>query len=332
MARLRVLGLVGPNAKAQFESILPPSSATVEYCHYPRGSRSWPGDGIAFLSFPDSQPIDALQTSITESFSSATFLPLADSEIVFPIEPFGRLEDLYPENLRVGDSTPVLESTSVTYTFTSPENRDVIYRVYSEYLDRPDWTHFVCFPIAPVFPDVTAALVRCFTEWGIPEKHHKGCDLFHLTLILFVLHGNDDIATIDELIQETTAEVEWPEDRTLMIPKLGFFGKSARQARILFAEPVGPFVEALTTFQDILAEKARTKGFTRLELVDKLHGTIVRPNCVTGSRQGYFDVRPMIQKFRPDSIPPIVASELRLVKRMEWDADKFYHTERKYTV
>jgi hypothetical protein len=331
MERVRVSGIVGPQGKSQIDSLLTESVA-IEYFHQSRGEREFPGDNIFFLCIADSESFDALQSSIADTFPDSEFLLLPDSQILFPIQPFNPSDDLEGEDLRVGDSTPIIDATTVTYTFTSAENRDMIYRVYSEYLERPDWTHFACFPIAPVFPDVLAALTRLFTDWRIPQEYHKNCKLYHITLILFVLKNQADIEIIDQLIQETIPEVDWPEDRTVSTQKLSFFGKSARKATILHALPEGEFMVALATFQDILAEKARTKGFTRMEIIDKFHATLVRPKWIGGWRARFFDAQKLIDSFQPGSIPDIQASEIRFVKRREWDADGFYHLEKRYIV
>jgi len=101
-------------------------------------------------------------------------------------------------------------------------------------------------------------------------------------------------------------------------------------ARILYAEPAGTFAAALGEMGRALAERARDSGFTRMDTCDTLHATLLKPNCVGAGRT--FNAAPLIAGCDPVRLPPIMCSELRLVRRGEYDENNFYASERRYDV
>jgi 2'-5' RNA ligase len=251
--------------------------------------------------------------------------------LIFPLADFlaPRSAPPTPEILRVGDCTPAINDDSVFYTFDDDSDRTQIYRVYDEYRRRRNWTHFVCFPLAPVFPALVESLSTLLQSWGLSPRR-SGLSTFHLTLALFVLNDDDDVQQMEQIVRATISRMTWPEDRTMTFPTLNVFGNPGK-ASILFVEASGRFKDAPEQFIELLAANARSAGFARMQLGLPLHATLLRPNHVA-PRARVFDARTMLAEFRPDTLEPIECGELRLVKRGQYDDDGFYHTEATFDV
>ena len=331
MNRIRVIGMSGDGAKDRFNGILSAAGGTLEYWH--QANNKWaPCTAFVLLSKNESQQFGR---NVRTEFRTSKFIAIYtmnDNELSLPVRDLQGRQEITPENLRVGQSIPRVTVKEVTYPIDSQETLNMIYRVYNDYLEHLNWTHFVCFPIAPCFPEFRDELKECFRRWGVPPENDKLCDRFHVTVILFVLHNEEEVDLMDRLTKEAISEVVWPENRVVTFPKLGYFGDSADQARILYAEPEGEFVDAVSQLVNILAEKARDHGFTRMYPSPVLHGTWARPYCFGGYKVRTFDARPLIDSYDPSWLQPIEASEIRLVKRFQYDYDGFYHTERIYNV
>jgi hypothetical protein len=318
--------VTGPFPLPEVLALVASLGGTVEYSDARGGKPGRPGSAYAAWSIPAGG-----ERAVGERLAAAagsTLRALEPDEIAFPACEFG---DATAESLRVGPSSPTVTDAVVAYRFVSPEHQAQIYRVFDEFRRNADWTHFVCFPIAPNFPHLKEALAALLAAWGVQGKGIADLNLFHLTLALFVLKSDDDVSRMQAIVENTIRETEWPADRTLTFPSLGTFGVGTK-TRILWAAPAGAFSDALDAFVAKLAENARSGGFTRMCLGTPLHGTLLRPNHVSGPRTRTFDARPMIAAFAPDSLPPIEAAELRLVQRYKFDEDQFYHTVGRFTV
>jgi 2'-5' RNA ligase len=323
-SRIRAVGQ-RRHGRAVIEKVVGENGGVIEYYNEMGGrGENW----IAFVRLEGGNSKDL--TAALTAYGGVSVLEMPDNQkLVFPKWDFGK--DLTPEEMRVGDMIPEISSDSLIYSFKSEADRDLLFKVFESFRERRDWTHFVCFPMSPVFPELKESLDRMLRQWGIREDKLKINNIFHLTLILFVLKDESEIAKMCELVGESMKEVEWPSDLTLTFPKLGYFGRSPKRARILFARPSGQFIAALERFRDILAEKARTAGFTRLELITEMHATVVRPNCMNKWARD-FDCRKMMEEYEATPLSPITANEIRLVRRFVFDEDLFYHTEGRFYV
>ena len=332
MDRVRVNGEDATDAQLHVTRALEDVGGHLSFWWEPtgrKGKKPW----LAFIELP-SEKAATLVTYIRSNCKARTFFQkLEDGQLSMRLNDFRRTrQSLTPAKLRVGSSTPQVTKMDVIYTFDNDATRDLIFRAYRDFLDNLDWTHFVCLPIAPCFPDFTAAMKQCYRRWNIDEANDKLCDRFHLTVILFAMHNDEDIAALDAIVRESIAEVKWPEDRTLTFPRLNFFGQSPEKVGILYAEPEGALVASLQQMVSVLGEKARDHGFTRMSESDTIHGTWVRPYCCAAQDAKFFNAKPLIESYDPSWLPPIQPSELRLVKRKQWDPDGFYHTERVYSL
>ena len=330
MERIRVIGMSGANALDRFKEHVDLFGGTIEYWHQAHNKKA-PCKAFVLINKMNSNAfVRSVRTDRISKF--IVVYSMGENEVSLPARDLVGRQELTPENLRIGRSVPHVTDKEVNYPIDSKETLNMVYSVYDDFNNHLDWTHFVCFPIAPCFPSFRDELKECFRRWSIDPANDKLCDRFHVTVILFVLHNDEEINLMDQLIKETVEEIEWPENRTVTFPKLNYFGDSPDQATILYADPEGDFVNAVSEAVHILSEKARDHGFTRMYPSNVLHGTWVRPYCIGGPKAKTFDARPLIDSYDPTWLSPIEASELRLVKRKVWAEDGFYHTERVYKV
>ena len=323
MSLLRLLGDSAEQIEDRVAGAVTDNGGTLLYFHARKGPKA---GFVAFVEFAD--PTNAAKCRKELQSTVRTSVCLEPGKIMFPVADFQARQRPTPGRLRVGQCTPVVSDFDVTYTFDSPAARDLLMRVYRDFREA-DFTHFACVPIGPCFPEFKAALNELGRQWGfIPEKA-DAADLFHLTVMMFVAHGDEDVEVICRIMDESMREVEWPSNRVLEFPKLGTFGRP-EDARILYAAPVGELMQPLAKYVAILAEKARDHGFTRISEADVFHGTVARPGFL--GKEKSFDARPMIRGYAPGSLPPVEISELRFVKRGVFDDDKFYHTERVFAI
>jgi hypothetical protein len=315
---------------ARILDIITSREGTVEYSHTKNTKPNASGSTYLCWAIP-SQNSEAIREQLSRA--PTEFLEVLEADqLIFPITDF-RLQhvELTPEVLRVKESVPTINHNSVVYRFDSDETRDQIYRVFDEFQRNPDWTHFVCFPIAPNFPDFTRALATLLSSWNVRPSAFSDIPKFHLTLALFVLKSENDVAKMISVTHESLMQTEWPDNRMLAFTSLETFGQ-AQSARILHAKPEGELTGALEQFVVKLSENARSAGFTRMSLGTPLHGTILRPGHVSGGHPRTFDARPIIAQFDPALLPPIQASEVRLVQRFRSDEDGFYHTVARFSI
>lgn len=285
-------------------------------------------DWIMFLELPEESAKAAINAVVTFAEKSRVYRNIsAANSLVFPLKDFHERQNPTPQRLRVCGLTPVVSRFDVTYTFSTPAERDLLFRVYKDFRENVDYTHFACVPIAPCFPEFTTALNDLGTRCGFVEAKRNAGALFHLTLVMFIVHSDDEIATISAIMDEALREVEWPSDRILRFCELQTFGRPD-QTRILYAKPEGELLGALAQYVAKLAEKARDHGLTKISETDIFHGTFARPSFL--GQKSRFDARPMIDAFSPDCLPPVDISELRFVKRGQFDDDQFYHTEARF--
>ena len=323
MTLLRLMGDNAPGIEDCVAGAVSNNAGTLLYFHAKKSSF------VAFAEFADERTATKCGQELQSSVRTKLYkLCMEPGKIMFPLIDFQARQKPAPERLRVCQCTPVVSKFDVTYTFNTPAERDRLLRVYRDFREA-DFTHFACVPIGPCFPEFKAALNELGQQWGfIPEKA-DAADLFHLTIMMFVVHSDEDVEVICRLMDESMREVEWPSNRVLEFPKLGTFGRPA-EARILYAAPIGDLIQSLANYVSVLAEKARDHGFTKISEADIFHGTVARPGFL--GKEKLFDARPMIEGYAPGSLPPIEISELRFVKRGVFDDDKFYHTERGFVL
>lgn len=264
---------------------------------------------------------DQLQEKLKKINPSNKLKSLQDNELSFPKIFFSKIKSTIP--LRICTSTPNVSGDRYIFTFSNIEERNAILKNFEYFAKNENYTHFLALPVAPNFPEWTEAMKNILSRWGVNVKDQL--KKTHITLSLFVIKSEDELNLVNQIVDETMKEIEWPEDNSLIMPKANCFGTQNR-AKILFIEPEqNVFIEYLSKFILSFVSKMNDKGFGYIEEDSKsLHITMIRPNFVTN---GYtFDASKYISDLREDELPTLRIQELRLVQRFAYDDDGFYKT------
>ena len=230
-------------------------------------------------------------------------------------------------DLRVGNCTPtqvvIFGMPFYKFETSNPREKSKIYSSHSNY--QKDWTHIVCFPIAPLDPNYVTAADRIFSQWGAkPLDIRKN----HITACLITISPNE-VTELQSAINETIIETNWScSSRLISFPKLGYFHES-NTVPFLFIEPEGPFLENIINFNHKLADKLHDIGLLHFEPSFVLHMTFLKSYYIPGSKKT-FDPKPYIQSFTPQTLPSETPIEVRLVQRFQKDPDGFYLTISKH--
>lgn len=270
---------------------------------------------------------DQLQEKLRNINVNNRLKPLEDNEFSFPKKIFSGLKSTIP--LRIGKVIPKEVGDRYVFTYSEESEKNYILKNFEYFASKTPFTHFLALPIAPNFPEWTAAMKTILARWDVNVRNT--INRTHLTLALFVINNDDELNLVNQIASETINEIQWPEDNILKTPKLGYFG-SSKNATILFIEPEkNEFVEALSKFIISFVSKLSDHGFSYVEEDSKaLHVTMIRPNFVTKGRT--FNPTKYLEDFGPDELPPIHIQELRLVQRFIYDDDDFYKTHFHYSL
>lgn len=288
-----------------------------------KGCENW----VAFIECPTQQAASGCIKQVSQPGSHVFSKICEPGTVAFSKVDFAKLRGASPESLRVCQCTPEISKYDIAYRFDSLADRTRIFQVYKDFREGVDYTHFACVPIGPCFPEFKTVFKDFGRRWGFIQSKEHPIDIIHLTLVMFIVHSEEEIGLISRLMEEAIHEVEWPANRVLEFPRLACFGRP-EEARILYAEPEGPLIQALANYVAILGRKARNHGLTKIAETDVFHATLARPKYL--GQVGSFDARPIIQGYEPGTAPPIDIAELRFVKRQQYDDDKFYHTEARF--
>ncbi|OHT03645.1 hypothetical protein TRFO_28900 [Tritrichomonas foetus] len=280
---------------------------------------------IAIFEIPSREKYDLLKEKMTNFNSKNILKELPPNTISVPVKKF-KLNSSIP--LRICDCTPTQENGRMVFKYQQEATKKAIYKNLDYFIGRPDYTHFVCFPLAPNFPEWTEAAKRVLEKWGV--KNGRQINRTHLTVALFVIENDEELQLVNRLTEEAMRETQWCENRIMTFPRISVFG-SQKNSRILYIEPEGEFLECLANFTHLLVSKLNDNGFGFVEEDSKsFHATMLRPNHVGKGRT--FDSTYMFENFTPDDMPSVVANEIRLVQRFVYDPDDFYKTHFRYNI
>ena len=254
---------------------------------------------------------------------------LQEDEILIPQKDFVMSHfTVQLSDLRVGNCIPtkvtIMEMKFYKFETSNPHEKAKIYSSHQNY--RKDWTHIVCFPIAPLDPNYVSAADNLFSVWGAkPIDIRKN----HITACLISI-SPDEIEELQKAIDETIAATNWAcPSRLITFPRLTYFDDETQQVPFLFVEPEGPFLSNIIDFNHKLAEKLHDIGLLHFEPSYVLHMTFLKSFYIPGSKR-LFDKTPYVQSFTPETLPPQSPIEVRLVQRFAKDPDGFYLTISKH--
>lgn len=249
------------------------------------------------------------------------FIP--DNAISLPSKFFS----LRSSDFRICESKPTKVGQRFIYEFENNQTKEMIFKNFDLFIQKPDWTHFLALPFSVNDPNYRNSINNLLIKWRL--KPNSNANLAHITIALFVVKCNEDIELFSTTFQEAIDETEWPQDHTIQSKNIGVFG-SQRNSRILYLDPKGQVLDSLMKCKNIFYEKMQDKGIAYIEVTDIFHITLLRPKNV--SNQKKFDSTKMLKNFSDKDIPDICVNEFRLVQRFVFDEDKFYHTVKRYSI
>lgn len=162
-----------------------------------------------------------------------------------------------------------------------------------------------------------------------------------MTITTLVLHSEGEVRKANELLKKCQKEVIEPilqgHPCSVDIKGLEFMNDEPGKVRVLFAKAESKGKEdKLQLIADSLMERFRASGLAKVDYDRvKIHATLM--NCafwkhyssgeVTSEGPGYFDARPIMEKFGDYMFGSHTIDSIHLSKRNAYDATGFYLSE-----
>ena len=176
------------------------------------------------------------------------------------------------------------------------------------------YTHFLCIPIAPIFPELISMISPLLEKYELPLSL---LPKLHFTGLLFTLKKGEE-SIIIEFIKQALREFVWPTNKTITLGKLSCFGE-IKNARVLYLDMIGPMNDAFLSFNSSLAEIFRDNGILT-KAADILHLTLSK-SSVTKTTIDCSNI--LSESFQ---LPPLTIPEIRLVSMKIDQTTHFYET------